>query len=153
MELFEQSLLWDGPPIRLSNKGHLRLATYLFKYFAHVSIIPTTIYLSEPRAGHQLVEVDAVAVSHPHRVWYIPATLLLPSAVAKNINLKIGVSGSADDGKVRRLWGSLRRQHVTGLAVCPAAALTMTAAVLVVPNTALQKPIMCVLLHCGCSYT
>jgi len=31
VEVVERDLLWDGPPIRLSNKGHLRLASYLFK--------------------------------------------------------------------------------------------------------------------------
>lgn len=31
VEIVEKDLLWDGPPIRLSNKGHLRLAAYLFK--------------------------------------------------------------------------------------------------------------------------
>lgn len=31
VEVVERDLLWDGPPIRLSNKGHLRLAAYLFK--------------------------------------------------------------------------------------------------------------------------
>jgi hypothetical protein len=31
VEIVERDLLWDGPPIRLSNKGHLRLAAYLFK--------------------------------------------------------------------------------------------------------------------------
>lgn len=31
VEIVEKDLLWDGPPIRLSNKGHLRLASYLFK--------------------------------------------------------------------------------------------------------------------------
>ena len=34
VEIVERDLLWDGPPIRLSNKGHLRLASYLFKVSA-----------------------------------------------------------------------------------------------------------------------
>lgn len=67
VEAFSHDLLWDGPPIRLSNKGHLRLASYLFKYFAHLRIIPTSVIISEPAVGKTLLEVDAVAVSYPHR--------------------------------------------------------------------------------------
>eukprot|EP00878_Enallax_costatus_P000136 GHUV01000177.1.p1 GENE.GHUV01000177.1~~GHUV01000177.1.p1 ORF type:complete len:376 (+),score=115.02 GHUV01000177.1:645-1772(+) len=107
VEIFNQNLLWDGPPIRLSNKGHLRLATYLFKYFAHVRIIPTSVIISEPSVGKNLIEVDAVAVSYPHRVWWIPATLLLPREVAKNVHFKIGVDGDLDDGPVELFIGRL----------------------------------------------
>jgi hypothetical protein len=41
-----------------------------------------------------------VAVSKPHRTWWLPLTLLLPLAVSKNIHLKIGVNGSLESGKV-----------------------------------------------------
>jgi hypothetical protein len=51
VEIFEHDFLWDGPPIRLSNKGHLRLATYLFKYFAHLNIRPVALTISEPSPG------------------------------------------------------------------------------------------------------
>jgi hypothetical protein len=107
VEIFSQDLLWDGPPIRLSNKGHLRLATYLFKYFAHLDIIPTSVIVVEPAPGKHLIELDAVAVSHPHRVWFIPATLLLPKEVAKNVHFKIGVNGDLDNGLVELFIGRL----------------------------------------------
>jgi hypothetical protein len=51
VEIFDHDLLWDGPPIRLSNKGHLRLATYLFKYFAALNIRPVALTISEPSPG------------------------------------------------------------------------------------------------------
>jgi hypothetical protein len=41
-----------------------------------------------------------VACSFPHRVWWVPATLLLPQQVSKNVHLKIGVRDSLEDGKV-----------------------------------------------------
>lgn len=34
------------------------------------------------------------------RVWFIPATLLLPKEVAKNVHFKIGVNGDLDNGLV-----------------------------------------------------
>jgi hypothetical protein len=51
VEIFEHDLLWDGSLIRLSNKGHLRLATYMFKYFAHLNIRPVALTISEPSPG------------------------------------------------------------------------------------------------------
>lgn len=39
VDVVERDLLWDGPPIRLSNKGHLRLAAYLFKVRHMVSSV------------------------------------------------------------------------------------------------------------------
>jgi hypothetical protein len=107
VDIFSHDFLWDGPPIRLSNKGHLRLATYLFKFFAHLSIIPVSASVSEPTPGKHLIELDAVAVSRPHRVWWIPATLLLPSEVPKNIHFKIGVNGSLNSGHVEFFTGRL----------------------------------------------
>jgi hypothetical protein len=41
-----------------------------------------------------------VACSFPQRVWWVPATLLLPQQVSKNVHFKIGVRGSLEDGKV-----------------------------------------------------
>ena len=107
VDIFSHDFLWDGPPIRLTNKGHLRLATYLFKFFAHLSIIPVAASVSEPSPGKHLIELDAVAVSRPHRVWWIPATLLLPSEVPKNIHFKIGVNGDLTTGHVEFFTGRL----------------------------------------------
>ncbi|WIA10200.1 hypothetical protein OEZ85_010403 [Tetradesmus obliquus] len=107
VEIFEHDLLWDGPPVRLSNKGHLRLATYLFKYFAHLNIRPVALTISEPGPGRTLIELDAVAVSFPHRAWWLPATLLLPQQVSKNVHFKIGVRGGLDGGKVELFTGRL----------------------------------------------
>lgn len=92
--------MWDIPPIRLSNKAHLRLAAHLSTYLASEALVPTTLYISEPRPGHQLIEMDAVAVLPPHRMWWLPPTLLLPSLVAQNVHAKIVVKGSLEDGKV-----------------------------------------------------
>ncbi|KAF8069533.1 hypothetical protein HT031_001650 [Scenedesmus sp. PABB004] len=89
VEIFEHDLLWDGPPIRLSNKGHLRLATYLFKYLARVTILPAALAVSSPSPGRTLIELDAIAVSHPHRTWALPASLLLPAEVAKAVSFKV----------------------------------------------------------------
>ncbi|KAF6265383.1 hypothetical protein COO60DRAFT_1697920 [Scenedesmus sp. NREL 46B-D3] len=107
VEIFEHDLLWDGPPIRVSNKGHLRLATYLFKYFATLNIRPVALAISEPAPGRTLIELDAVACSFPQRAWWLPATLLLPQQVSKNVHFKIGVRGSLDDGKVELFTGRL----------------------------------------------
>lgn len=71
------------------------------QYFAHLRIIPFAAILSEPTPGCHLIELDAVAVSMPHRPWFAPITWLLPAKVAKNVHLKIGVSGPLENGKVR----------------------------------------------------
>jgi hypothetical protein len=58
------------------------------------------LHLPTSSAGRHLIELDAVACSFPHRVWYVPPTLLLPQQVSKNVHFKIGVKGSLEDGKV-----------------------------------------------------
>jgi len=70
------------------------------QYFAHLRIVPVVAVLSEPSPGHHLIELDAVAISSPHRPWFAPITWLLPAEIAKNVHLKIGVNGSLDNGKV-----------------------------------------------------
>eukprot|EP00775_Hariotina_reticulata_P010838 gene10838-10994_t len=107
VEIFTQSLVWDGPPIRISNKGHLRLAAYLFKYFAHLSIIPVAVAASQPSPGRHLLELDAVAVSRPHRSWLVPISMLLPAEVPKNVHFKIGVKGSLEAGQVELFTGRI----------------------------------------------
>jgi hypothetical protein len=74
---------------------------HVVQYFAHLRIIPVVAAISEPTPGCTLIELDAVAVSFPHRPWVAPITWLLPDHVAKNVHLKIGVNGSLENGKVR----------------------------------------------------
>lgn len=71
------------------------------QYFAHLRIIPVVAAISEPTPGSTLIELDAVAVSFPHRPWFAPITWLLPDHVAKNVHLKIGVNSGLETGKVR----------------------------------------------------
>lgn len=79
----------------------LPLLFSFLQYFAHLRIIPVVAAISEPTPGCTLIELDAVAVSFPHRPWLLPITWLLPDHVAKNVHLKIGVNGSLENGKVR----------------------------------------------------
>ena len=67
--------------------------------------MPVSAVLSEPSPGCHLIELDAVAVSSPHRPWFAPITWLLPAEIAKNVHLKIGVNGTLENGKVGR-WKS-----------------------------------------------
>lgn len=88
----------------MSNKGHVRVAGYLFKFLAHLRIIPTLIHITPMGVDRHLIEMDAVAVSYPNRTWLVPATMLLPKSVPKNVHFKIGVQGSLENGKVRRVY-------------------------------------------------
>eukprot|EP00877_Chromochloris_zofingiensis_P000594 jgi/Chrzof1/10535/Cz05g02110.t1 len=107
VDLFSHDLLWDGPPIMMSNKGHVRVAGYLFKFLAHLRIIPTLIHITPMGVDRHLIEMDAVAVSYPNRTWLVPATMLLPKSVPKNVHFKIGVQGSLENGKIDLFMGRL----------------------------------------------
>lgn len=46
-------------------------------------------------------------INHPTRVWWIPATLLLPASIKYSTTFKVGVRGPLDTGKVREMVGWL----------------------------------------------
>jgi hypothetical protein len=46
VEHISKDCLWDGPPITLSNKGHLRVAKYLSNFFAQAELHPNLVTVS-----------------------------------------------------------------------------------------------------------
>jgi hypothetical protein len=74
---------------------------YLSNFFAHAELHPTVITVTPVGANRHLIDMDCVIVNHPTRVWFIPATLLLPKSFSLQAHFKIGVNGPLDSGKVR----------------------------------------------------
>lgn len=68
-----------------------------------------------PLGQRQLVEVNGVITLAPHRPWWLPVTYLLPTTVEVRADIKVGVTGSLENGQVNATHPSCKQTTLHNL--------------------------------------
>eukprot|EP00879_Flechtneria_rotunda_P001443 GHRR01001596.1.p1 GENE.GHRR01001596.1~~GHRR01001596.1.p1 ORF type:complete len:233 (+),score=60.18 GHRR01001596.1:294-992(+) len=104
-DVLARDVVWDAPPIMTDNSDDLRVAAYLAKSIAYLTLEPAIVKVMPITHNRAVVEIDGTCKVLPKRTWLFPASLLLPREIPIRATIKLGVRGSLETGKIELIDG------------------------------------------------
>ncbi|GIM07264.1 hypothetical protein Vretimale_11461, partial [Volvox reticuliferus] len=100
-EHLDIEVLWDAPPVYLQGREPMRIAVWLAKWAAVVSLEPMMVKLLELDDRRSRLEMVVQARVMPHRPWWLPATWLLRKEYQLTGTVRLHISkGPKEDGSM-----------------------------------------------------
>lgn len=103
--MLEKDVIWDAPPILTSDRDDLRVAAYLAKSIAYLTLYPRLIQVLPLGNDRTIVEVHGICSVFPKRSWLVPISLVLPKEVPIMATIRLGVKGPLEVGKIEVIDG------------------------------------------------
>ncbi|KAF6264806.1 hypothetical protein COO60DRAFT_1482685 [Scenedesmus sp. NREL 46B-D3] len=113
--LLARDVTYDAPPILIGNREDMRVAVYLAKSIATLTLQPALVSVQPLGNGRTIVDVEGTAYVAPKRSWLVPLSLLLPVSIGIRATIRLGVRGPLETGRIELIdgqWHNLPRLPV-----------------------------------------
>eukprot|EP00882_Tetradesmus_deserticola_P001620 GHRQ01001746.1.p1 GENE.GHRQ01001746.1~~GHRQ01001746.1.p1 ORF type:complete len:234 (+),score=98.83 GHRQ01001746.1:159-860(+) len=110
--LLARDVTYDAPPILINNREDMRVAVYLAKSIATLTLQPALVSVQPLGNGRTIVDVQGSAYVMPKRSWLVPLSLLLPASICIRATIRLGVRGPLETGRIELIdgqWHNLPR--------------------------------------------
>ncbi|WIA16916.1 hypothetical protein OEZ85_013842 [Tetradesmus obliquus] len=110
--LLARDVTWDAPPILISSREDMRVAVYLAKSIATLTLEPALVSVQPLGNSRTIIDIEGTAYVAPKRSWLVPLSLLLPVSIGIRATIRLGVRGPLDTGRIELIdgqWHNLPR--------------------------------------------